>query len=213
MLDDSPSLVIPAFRANRVGRDGNIALWAIANLTLLDAVVGASFACTAVGVFSLGNSHRCNRPVCIWSGFLEPRIVEVKGGFRQRSQAFVFEKPGKYGLLSLLTPVTIAIWKLAGAGRAVNLVPFTGIHLVPGFHPNGHAHVDSAGRQKSELDVLQSQGFELLLGLLKRSHVATTGTQFQSQGFNAFGKVWLGRSSEQIDDDDPTARFGRLDRA
>ena len=110
MLDDSPTLVIPAFRANRVGWNGATALRTVADLTLLDMVVRASFACTAVGVFTLWNSHRCNRPVCIRSGSFEPRIVEAKGGFRQRGQAFVFEKPAKNTLFfdsNLATPMPI----------------------------------------------------------------------------------------------------------
>ena len=59
LLDDGPSLVIAAFRANRVGRNSGAALRAIADLTLLDVVVGASFASSAVGMFAFGDSHRC----------------------------------------------------------------------------------------------------------------------------------------------------------
>lgn len=100
MLDDGPTLVVPTFRANRVGWDRVVALWAVADLTPLDMVMGASFACSAVGMFALGNSHRCDRPVGYWSDSFEPRIVGVNGRFRQRRQPFVFEKPAKNNLFS-----------------------------------------------------------------------------------------------------------------
>jgi hypothetical protein len=58
VLDDSAALVIATFWTDRMGRDCNAALRAIADLTLLHVVVRASFAGTAVGVFAFGDSHR-----------------------------------------------------------------------------------------------------------------------------------------------------------
>ena len=84
MLNDGPPLVIAAFRANRMGRNSSAALRAIADLTLLHVIVGASFAGSAIGMFALWDSHRCDRPVNVRRGSFEPRIVEAKGRFRQR---------------------------------------------------------------------------------------------------------------------------------
>ena len=63
VLDDRPPLVITAFWANGVGRNSATAAGAIADRTLLDVVMRASFAGTAVGMFAFGDSHRWNRPV------------------------------------------------------------------------------------------------------------------------------------------------------
>ena len=63
VLDDGPTLVIAALGTNRVRRDGTAALRAVTDLAALDVVVGASLAASAVGVFSLGDSHRCKSEV------------------------------------------------------------------------------------------------------------------------------------------------------
>jgi hypothetical protein len=57
VFDNGPTLVVTTFGANGVGRNGRATLRAIADLTLLDVVVGASFASSAVGMFSFGDSH------------------------------------------------------------------------------------------------------------------------------------------------------------
>jgi hypothetical protein len=58
LLDDRPPLVITAFWANGVGRSRSTAIGAIADRALLDVVVRASFAGSAVGMFTFGDSHR-----------------------------------------------------------------------------------------------------------------------------------------------------------
>ena len=58
VLNDSPTHVVPAFRANGVSRNGNAALWAVTDLTLLHVVVRASLTRSAVGMFAFWDSHR-----------------------------------------------------------------------------------------------------------------------------------------------------------
>jgi hypothetical protein len=58
-LDDGPTHVMAALRANRVSRHRVTALRAVGNLAFLDAIVAAAFAGSTVTVFSLGDSHRC----------------------------------------------------------------------------------------------------------------------------------------------------------
>jgi hypothetical protein len=59
VLDHCPSLVIATFGANCVGRNSTAALGAIADLTPLYAMVRASFAGSAVGMFTFRDSHGC----------------------------------------------------------------------------------------------------------------------------------------------------------
>ena len=57
VLDDRTALVIAAFWADRVSWNSDTALWAVADLTTLDPMMGASFSCTAIGMFAFGDSH------------------------------------------------------------------------------------------------------------------------------------------------------------
>jgi|GEM_PF-5965495 len=63
MLNHGATLIIPALWADRMGGDCGAALRAVAYLTTLDMVVGTSLAASAVGVFSLRDSHRCKSKV------------------------------------------------------------------------------------------------------------------------------------------------------
>jgi hypothetical protein len=81
LLDDRPALVIAAFWANGVGRSRSTATGAIADRALLDVVVRASFAGSAVGMFTFGDSHRWNRPVKSEKGYF-------RAAYRRTSMPF-----------------------------------------------------------------------------------------------------------------------------
>lgn len=75
VLDDSTTLIVSAFWADRVGRYRGAALRAVADLTLFHTIVRASFTSSAVRVFSFRDSHRCFLPVKFQKVDFEPRIV------------------------------------------------------------------------------------------------------------------------------------------
>ncbi len=58
VINDRSALIVAAFRAHRVGRNGAAALRAIGDLTSLDAIVAASFSGPTIGVFTFWDCHR-----------------------------------------------------------------------------------------------------------------------------------------------------------
>jgi len=59
VLDNGAALVITTFRANRMSWNGRTALRAVADLTPLDPMMGASIAGSAIRLFAFRDSHRC----------------------------------------------------------------------------------------------------------------------------------------------------------